>query len=710
MSNIEELIQKISQKTGLSRAEIKKQIEEKQKELGFFVNDIAAAHIIAKDLNVSLGRPELKKRPKLTIKSLKKMEPGLSGVSLTAIILRIYHPIEFVREGTKGILAPILLHDGTDSIRTVLWGAMARRITGKQIERGSIINIKQGYTKLGRNQELELHIGDRSLLELETETKIENLPNPDDEILSLDSLDEEILEIDVKATINKVGKLVTFNRSDGTEGRVSNLFLKGERVTRRMVLWNDRAEEAFNFTRGDVILVQAANVKLDRDGRPEIHTTRATYITKIDHVTLPDIDEVVVPERVETEAIEKKLAEIEPVDGFVTVEARKGPVSKTSNFTRNDGSTGSVKRAAIFDETGVSTLVLWNDALPRFDDLGDEAFQIKKLRVNISRYKTIELHTITETEFIPFDASQIPEDPPLQNIVEIKPQQGLACVQGIIQNVSEEREFGRSDGSTGRVASMSIQDNTGSIRVVAWDDNIEHLTSIQENEMKFVKIFFGRIRQKDADTIEIHLSPQSHVRPSSRIPVALRNIEIVEEVQTTTQSLPEYQKIQLSELLENEDGVMIEVLGKVVRLYQQSPYYRSCPECRKKVTETDEGWFCQEHQIVESQIRFRLSGTLDDGTSTIRTVFFGLSGEILTGMGSNDIQKLLDSGLSDDEIFTIVQQEVEGKTVLIQGRVQLQTQEVQGETIQRQELFANRVRFPSPKTIAEELVNELQEV
>ncbi|MFX1517032.1 MAG: hypothetical protein ACFFC6_12080 [Promethearchaeota archaeon] len=708
MSNIEVLIKKISEKAGLSRAEIKKRIEDKQRELGFFVNDIAAAHIIAKDLNISLGRPELKKVPKLTIENLKKMEPGLSGVGLTAIILRVYHPIEFVREGTKGILAPILLHDGTDSIRTILWGTMARRITEKQIERGSIIKIKQGYTKLGRNQELELHLGDRGLIETDTETEIENLPDPEDEILALDALDEEMEEIDVKATILKVGNLSTFNRSDGTEGRVSNLFLKGKRTTRRMVLWDTQAESAFNFTRGDEIFIQAVNVKLDRDGKPELHTTRTTYITKIGHKTLPSVEEP-QGELVQRDAIEKKLAEIKESDGIVTVIARKGPVSKQSDFTRSDGTIGSVKRATIFDETSVITLVLWNEAIPFFDDLSDEPFQIKNLRINVSKYKTIELHTTSTTEFLSLDASEIPEDPPLQNINEIRPQQGLVCVQGVIQTISEEREFTRSDGSTGRVASMSMRDTTGEIRIVAWDNSVEQLTTIREKEMKFVKIFFGGIRQRDTEAIEIHLSPQSHLRPSSRIPVALRGVEIVEEEQVGPQSIPEYHKMQLSELSETEDGVMIEVLGKVIRLFQQSPYYHACPQCRKKVTETDMGWICQEHQAVQPQIRFRLSGTLDDGTSTIRTVFFGLSGEILTGMGGTDIQALIDQNLTDDEIFSIVQQEAEGKTVLIQGRVQLKTQEIQGETIQRQELFANRVRFPAPKIIAEELISELEE-
>ncbi|MFX0015583.1 MAG: hypothetical protein ACFFB2_11625 [Promethearchaeota archaeon] len=709
MSNIEEIIQKISQKTGLSRIEIKKKIEEKQKELGFFVNDIAAAHIIAKDLDVPLGRPEFKKRPKLTIESLKKMEPGLSGVSLTAIVTRIYHPIEFQKEGTKGILAPILLNDGTDTIRTLLWGTMARFITEKKIERGSIIKIKQGYTKLGRDEELELHVGDRGVVEVDTEAETDTYPDPENEILNIDSLDEEMKEIDTKATVLKIGNLTTFNRADGTEGRVSNLLLKGVRTTRRMVLWDDRAELAFNFTPGDEILIQAANVKLDREGNPELQSTRLTYLTKIGHKTLPHIDEDKASELTERQVMEKKLIEIEPSDVIITTIARKGPVSKLSNFTRNDGSTGSVKRATIFDETGVTTLVLWNEAIPLFDELGDEPFRVENLRVNMSRYKTIELHSLFNTNFIPLKASEIPEDPPVQNITEIKASQGLGCVQGVIKNISEEREFNRSDGSTGRVAHMSIQDSSGSIRVVAWDDTVDELNSIREKEMKYVKIFFGRIRQKDNDSLEIHLSPQSHLRPSSRVPVALRSIEITEEEPITPQSIPNYQKVQLSELSEEEDGALVEVLGKVVRLFQQSPYYHACSQCRKKVIETEAGWLCQEHQIVQSQIRFRLTGTVDDGTSTIRTVFFGLSGEILTGLGSNDIQKLIDNGLSDDEIFTIVQQEAEGKTILIQGRVQLQTQEVQGETIQRQELFANRVRFPSPKVLVEELISELQE-
>ncbi len=354
-------------------------------------------------------------------------------------------------------------------------------------------------------------------------------------------------------------------------------------------------------------------------------------------------------------------------------------------------------------------MVLWNEIISLFDDLQDHPFQIKNLRVNLSRFKTLELHTINGTEFNTLESSEIPEDPTIRNINEIKPQQNIGCIQGLVHSISDEREFSRSDGTTGRVASMTVEDTTGPIRVVAWDDNVEKITAIREEEMKFVKIFFGRIRQKDDNSLEMHLSPLSHVRPSSRIPVALRGITITEKEPSPTQSVQDYQKTQLSELSEESDGISIEILGKVIRLFQQTPYYQACPECRKKVTEVDSAWVCQEHEIIDPQIRFRLSGLLDDGTGTIRTTFFGLSGEILTGMKSTGIQKLIDNELTDDQIFDVIQQEAEGKTVLIQGTVRLQTREIQGETIQSQELFANRVRFPSPKMVAEELISELQE-
>jgi len=69
---------------------------------------------------------------------------------------------------------------------------------------------------------------------------------------------------------------------------------------------------------------------------------------------------------------------------------------------------------------------------------------------------------------------------------------------------------------------------------------------------------------------------------------------------------------------------------------------------------------------------------------------------------------MLEKEMNDDEIFEELKSESEGKTVKLLGRVKLQTQEVQEETIVRQELFVNRIRFPKPKDLSEEILKEIQ--
>ncbi len=709
MANIEELVQKISQKTGLSRAEIKEKIEKKKEELEFLINDIAAVHIIAKDLGVVLGRPEGSKKPELTIKNLKQMEPGLSGISITGVILRIYHPIEFTREGGKQILAPFVLHDGTDSIRTILWGTKARKITDKHISRGTVIQIKQGYTKLGRTGDLELHLGDRGFIDIDSKSEKKNFPDPNNEIMDLDTINEELEDVDLKVVVMKLGNLVTFNRADGNEGRVANIQVKGNQVTRRMVFWDDRADAAFNFTRGDELLVQGARIKFDRNGNPEIHSTRSTYVIKTGHQVLPALEET--PTQVISQAsTEKTIAEINSNDTNVTINARKGSKGNISEFSRKDGTTGSVGRAYIYDNTGVCTLVLWNDAYNEFETFQDKDIKIENLRVTTSKFQTIELHANSNTIFTEAKGQNIGDVPPITKIQDINPERGIVCVEGLISDVSEVREFNRSDGTTGRVASFSIQDNTGTTRIVAWDDNVEKLNSIEESTTKFVQIQYGGIRKDREERIELHLNPQSNILTDVKVPAEYSGIEITQKTESSDFESLNYIKTHLSELSEDADGDTIEIVGKVIRLFQQTPYYWGCSICKKKVEQKEdgEGWICREHNEVDSTIRLRLSGLVDDGTGTIKATFFGMSGEILSGFKNSDIAQMIEKGANDDEIFEEIKKKSEGRTVKLLGRVQLQTQEVQEETIVRQELFVNRIRFPKPKELSEEILAELQ--
>lgn len=65
----------------------------------------------------------------------------------------------------------------------------------------------------------------------------------------------------------------------------------------------------------------------------------------------------------------------------------------------------------------------------------------------------------------------------LTKIGSIRPESGNVTFTGRVLAVSEIREFPRSDGSLGRVANLTLADETGSVRVSLWDETAELVRS-----------------------------------------------------------------------------------------------------------------------------------------------------------------------------------------------------------------------------------------
>jgi len=65
----------------------------------------------------------------------------------------------------------------------------------------------------------------------------------------------------------------------------------------------------------------------------------------------------------------------------------------------------------------------------------------------------------------------------LTKIGSIRPEMGNVSLAGRVISISEIREFSRSDGSMGRVVNMTLADETGSVRLALWDENVELVRS-----------------------------------------------------------------------------------------------------------------------------------------------------------------------------------------------------------------------------------------
>lgn len=702
--NLDELIKKIADESGVSIAEIHRMIEAKKEELDNFVNDTAAAHLIARELEVDIEYTP-SKQPQddktlndMTIKKLKQMPVGVGSVSLTGVIMRVYSPIEFMRGNVKGILVRLDFHDETDSIKLVLWGNNALNITNKVIKRGDIITIKNGYTKESREKSLEVHLGDRSSIEKhdnKEEFNEKNYPDPENDLMDLNKIEGGMRDLDFKATVTSTStNLINFNRKDGSEGKVANLLIEGNNVKRRLVFWNEQAEKAFNFTVGDIILIEGANSNINRDGNVEMHVNRFTNISKIGkNSTLK------VQKGIESTSSVKSIIDLSENDDSVSLIVRIGEKNAVKTFNRKDESKGSVQRCIIYDNSSAVPLVLWDDSINRLSEVKSEPVLMKNLRTKMNQYGSIEVHSTQTTDILPEGKDTVDKENLYTNISEIENhKEFLASVQGIVREFSETREFTRSNESTGRVKNCVLQDSTGTTRIVAWGDQVEKLEAIEEKDEKFCKFKFLRVREQQ-DRYELHLFFSSQLESTNEIPEEFTKLEYDSPEQKREKVTYDSVNIVSAELDQS-----VELLGRFILTQNQQPYYYACPECQKATRDNA----CNTHGEVEPILKLRLSGTIEDGSGNIRCVLFGKQAEIISTLKTTQVNEKINNNLSNEEILNELKDLIEKKYFVFKGKIEARERTIEGEVKEFQEMRIHFIDTQSPEQKTLDMINEIK--
>ncbi len=249
---------------------------------------------------------------------------------------------------------------------------------------------------------------------------------------------------------------------------------------------------------------------------------------------------------------------------------------------------------------------------------------------------------------------------------------------GKIIKVYEIKEFDKNNRK-GKIGSFLIGDETGLIRVVAWNDKADLLNKLKEQDI--IKIENGYSRDNNG-RVEVHLGDKSNVTIS---PKETTEIKVKE-------SSRERKKIK--DLKETDDNV--ELLGTVVQTFDPK-FFETCPDCGKRAKEKEDGFYCEQHNKVQPVYSYVLNLILDDGTDNIRVVLW-----------KNQVQKLFN--MTDQEIvekkdtsFEEIKTELLGKIIKIMGRVNKNTMFERLEFI-AQFIFPN----PNPEEELERLKKELE--
>jgi replication factor A1 len=311
-------------------------VNDKVEQMGGLADEETAAMLIAHEL-----RDE-------EVEGVADIEPGMDDVKFLAKVMSIGELRTFERDDDEdGRVVNVEVADETGRIRVSMWDDMAEDAL-ESLEVGQTLRVA-GRPKDGYNG-VEVSVD-----------KVEPAPDADVDVQAQDSYRIEDLslglsDVNLKGKVLSTDQVRTFDRDDGSEGRVSNLTLGDPTGRVRVTLWDDRADLADEFEADDTVEVVDGYVR-ERDGALELHVGSRGAVDALDETVeyVPDTASIAELELGQTVDIAGGVIETDP----------------KRTFDRDDGSQGQVRNIRVKDDTGDIRVAMWGEKADVDVDLAD---------------------------------------------------------------------------------------------------------------------------------------------------------------------------------------------------------------------------------------------------------------------------------------------------------------------------------------------------
>ncbi|NYT20077.1 MAG: replication factor A [Methanosarcinales archaeon] len=326
----------------ISEDDFRKKVDEKVDQMSGLCDTKTAAMLVAHDLGVTDTAKEVIK--------IKDITPEIGNVNFVAKVVSVFDVREFNRnDGTTGRVGNVMVADETGSIRLTLWDERAELIKNGSIEVGDCMEIS-GYAKDGYSG-TEINIGRYGVIN-KTDQEIE---------VRLDS--QKISEIkDGMGDINVSGKLLdisdvrTFQKKDGSQGRVGNILIGDETGKIRVTLWDEKVDAASSLSLDDAVEIINGYAKMNNFSQQvEIQIGNNSVLRKTNA-------------SVEYKENFTPIADIIPGESY-SIEGSVSGLGELREFDRDDGTTNMVSNIYVSDDSGRIRIALWGDHALLVDEL-----------------------------------------------------------------------------------------------------------------------------------------------------------------------------------------------------------------------------------------------------------------------------------------------------------------------------------------------------
>ncbi|MCH8907701.1 MAG: hypothetical protein IH840_11475 [Candidatus Heimdallarchaeota archaeon] len=357
--------------------------------------------------------------------------------------------------------------------------------------------------------------------------------------------------------IKRIYSVRTFNRKDGTEGKVRNIEIADDTGEAKVTLWDNRTQlvEDKDLKLNDIIKVSGASTKIGYNDAIELSLS-----SHGDFEVLED-KEFKFPEITRAEL--KTIGELKESNKLVSLEAKIIDRQGIVEFQREKRS-GKVTSLTVQDDSGTIRVVFWNEAceLAVKFDLGTNV-SMTDLRVAKNKFDNLELTFNDFSEIASlsdqskFSSSETMKDVSIEKIADLESDQQRLSIRGSVIVLGEVKTFSK-DNRTNQVANITIMDKSGSVRVSLWGN---HATLVSELKL--------------GDIIEISNGSAKISNYSKEIEISCNNKSII-KVLTDLDNEEDYaypENLRFTEVAAKMVGIKMKV--QINRMFEVKDIQRS---------------------------------------------------------------------------------------------------------------------------------------
>lgn len=311
-------------------------------------------------------------------------------------------------------------------------------------------------------------------------------------------------DITIVARVLGIYPISEYKKKDGGTGRYRRLVLFDQGNLSKLTVWDDNPEaiKLEGITVDSPVRVLNGYVRQGLDGKPVINLGRKGKIELLG-------DEKLVSRLIPLVRLSRKVDDIAELHELPAVEGTALSDSRTSNFTRQDGSPGSLTQFELGGDVGKTRIrmVIWNAV--DVDVRSGDRVVATNLRLKKSVNGERELHGDSGSLVRTVGEPRRQAAQKLVKVNQVKSIHQVYSLEVMALSSPTIYEVQLKDGGSVKKAELVFGDDTGEITVTCWRNLVGELVKIAVGEK--VRILGATSQVSRAGGLSLELEEQSRI-------------------------------------------------------------------------------------------------------------------------------------------------------------------------------------------------------